>query len=346
MNEGIPVRRIADATHREFHPVHIRDAGSALNARIERIERGGDRTLSVYRPALPTPTSHRTRMVGESVRTDSRIIREIRDNHSRDVRTLRENSITSVSSRPHHDVQAAGNRVAGRTEQPADRNTSALRSASRQYGTSPIVLRGTERISSGAETRNTPRGSIILRGAHDTARTQTATGGGVQSGSRLRNELRGTQPIVRNNQNLLHRSTTESQNRSSRILLDSGRLRQYSPATPQASRATPVQPQQFPRTVTRPDLRVQQIERQPSVNYRQQDQRILTQPTPRAERQVPQYRPPPVRDQSRFGGNRVERSFTPPPAPREQQSAPVRSAPSRSYSAPSRSDRSDNRRGR
>ncbi|HEU5396486.1 MAG TPA: DUF6600 domain-containing protein, partial [Verrucomicrobiae bacterium] len=65
INRGVPVDRVAAATHTQIHPMHVR-----VNSESPRsIELGRDgRSLNIFRPNLPAPT-HRTnpRFVGEGV---------------------------------------------------------------------------------------------------------------------------------------------------------------------------------------------------------------------------------------------------------------------------------------
>src|SRR6185312_8904560 len=66
INRGIPVNRVAAATHTEIRPIHVR--ADANGPRAPQLGRDG-RTLSVFRPSLPTPRpgAGATR-VGEGVR--------------------------------------------------------------------------------------------------------------------------------------------------------------------------------------------------------------------------------------------------------------------------------------
>lgn len=65
INTGVPVDRVAAATHTEIRPIHIRaDAEEPGSARFGR----DGRTLAVYRPALPTPKpTGNPRLAGEGV---------------------------------------------------------------------------------------------------------------------------------------------------------------------------------------------------------------------------------------------------------------------------------------
>jgi hypothetical protein len=70
INRGIPVDRVAAAAHTEIHPIHIR--ANADRPRAAELGRDG-RSLSVYRPALPTPRpGNANRLVGEGGRPDPR----------------------------------------------------------------------------------------------------------------------------------------------------------------------------------------------------------------------------------------------------------------------------------
>jgi len=65
INRGVPVDRVAAATHREIRPIRVRaDADGPRSAQLGR----DGRSLSVYRPALPTPKPSRApRFAGEGV---------------------------------------------------------------------------------------------------------------------------------------------------------------------------------------------------------------------------------------------------------------------------------------
>jgi uncharacterized membrane protein YgcG len=80
INRGIPVDRVAAATHTEIHPIHIRAEANA--PRTAHLERDGH-SLSVFRPALPAPRpSNNPRLVGEGVPSNPHF-----DLHSRVERT-------------------------------------------------------------------------------------------------------------------------------------------------------------------------------------------------------------------------------------------------------------------
>jgi hypothetical protein len=65
INEGVPVRRIADATHREIPRMHIRDAADPVSTHRDHV--GRDRgSVAVYRPQLPVPT-HQGSFVGQGI---------------------------------------------------------------------------------------------------------------------------------------------------------------------------------------------------------------------------------------------------------------------------------------
>ena len=64
INTGIPVDRVAAATHTDIHRMHIRDAAGPVGGRFDRNQPDG-RTLAVYRPNLPQPTRP-TPLVGQS----------------------------------------------------------------------------------------------------------------------------------------------------------------------------------------------------------------------------------------------------------------------------------------
>jgi hypothetical protein len=68
INRGVPVEKVAAASHTEIRPIHLRaDADAPRSAQLGR----DGRSLSVYRPALPTPkTAVAPRLAGEGVQRD------------------------------------------------------------------------------------------------------------------------------------------------------------------------------------------------------------------------------------------------------------------------------------
>src|SRR5205823_1869650 len=65
INRGVPVEKVAAAAHTTIRPIHIR--ADADSPRAPQLGRDG-RSLSVYRPALPTPKpTGRAALVGEGV---------------------------------------------------------------------------------------------------------------------------------------------------------------------------------------------------------------------------------------------------------------------------------------
>jgi hypothetical protein len=68
INRGVPVDRVAAATHTQIHPIHVRP--QAESPRAPQLGQDG-RSLSVYRPALPAPRpAHNPKFVGEGVQPD------------------------------------------------------------------------------------------------------------------------------------------------------------------------------------------------------------------------------------------------------------------------------------
>jgi hypothetical protein len=66
INRGVPVDRVARATHTEIRPIHVRAEADA--PRSAQLGRDG-RTLSVFRPELPKPRAGQPpRLVGEDVK--------------------------------------------------------------------------------------------------------------------------------------------------------------------------------------------------------------------------------------------------------------------------------------
>jgi hypothetical protein len=68
INRGVPVDRVAAASHTQIHPIHVRT--QAESPRAPQLGRD-EQSLSVYRPALPAARpAHNPKFVGEGVQPD------------------------------------------------------------------------------------------------------------------------------------------------------------------------------------------------------------------------------------------------------------------------------------
>jgi uncharacterized membrane protein YgcG len=94
INRGIPVDRVAAATHTQIHPIHVRaDASAPRSAQLDR----DGRSLAVFRPALPAPRpSNNSRLVGEGVQPNPNF-----NLHARVERTTAPRT-PAVTSGPEH----------------------------------------------------------------------------------------------------------------------------------------------------------------------------------------------------------------------------------------------------
>lgn len=161
VNEGIPIRHVAAATHSEIRRVHIREATDPANTRSEYIERDGTRSVAAFRPKLPQPTRS-TVLVGESVRPAPRPAAAIRIG-----RTTR----SEDNARRQQLTEANLNARDPGVEPSSTRDAGTPASSGR---TSSIILRGPDRsMNPNAERAAAPPGSVILAGPRNANRAST-----------------------------------------------------------------------------------------------------------------------------------------------------------------------------
>ncbi len=340
VNEGIPVRHIADASHTVIRPVRVRDVADPLSARSEHIDRGGGRAVGAFRPNLPAPTG-RTTLVGQGVRpaTRNEVAPRIVGSPRNQGSVLRQQPLTSVNSTPQ-DRRAGTVPVfrndasdTSRADRRPDNTARGARPPSASGANAPMILRGSDRSGRPDDNAAPPR-SVIMRGSRDQnppPMVNPAVSPTVQP-------ARPTPPVQNNS-----RPSTVNPN-----------PRQYTIPPPQGQPAAPSQNQR--------------VFRQEPPGQMRQDQRQLSQPSaPTPSQSMPTYRWAPAaepREQQRtfnpapqspppsYRSDPAPRpeprqvpppSFRSDPAPRSEprQAPSVRSDPAPQQSAPSRDNRQD-----
>jgi hypothetical protein len=134
INRGVPVDKVAAASHTEIRPIHIRaDANQPRSAELGR----DGRSLSVYRPALPTPkTTVAPRLAGEGVQRDPQF-----DLHSRVNRTPVTRSPVATATPERRPIIPSP--TASRTTDNAGRNNQFNQPNGERPGS--IIMRGPDR---------------------------------------------------------------------------------------------------------------------------------------------------------------------------------------------------------
>ena len=313
INRGIPVDRVARATHQDIRPIRIRDDASG-GPRATQLGRDG-RSLSVYRPALPTPhTSVAPRRVGEGVKPAPNF--DVRSRVERtQARSQAERNPTARNQEPRNPVvnntpgsrPIIGNPNANRPDNVArdnrDNNRGSQPAAERPGS---LIMRGSDRQNNSGRDRNVPQTPPNAPGRNQ--QFQPAVPNQPDRGD--------------NNRRVVTPPFTPNQNRN-----DSGRQNQRDFNQPEVNRSVERQQQQQQmqqqRQVQQDQMQQQrqaQQEQRQQMMQQQQQQRILQQ----QQRDVQQ----PQRRQEA-----PARSFEVPRAesPRMQESRP---APSQQYSAP------------
>lgn len=144
INRGIPVDRVAAASHTQIRPIHIRAEANA--PRSGQLDRDG-RSLSVFRPALPSPrTSGNSRLVGEGVRPNPEF-----NLHSRVERTSvqRNPAVTAgPERRPVIPNPAANSERDNRVVQPGNDRPNS------------IIMRGPDGANSSRGNPGTPPSAL------------------------------------------------------------------------------------------------------------------------------------------------------------------------------------------
>jgi hypothetical protein len=316
INRGVPVDRVARATHSDIRPIHIRADADA--PRSPQLGRDG-RTLSVFRPELPKPRAGQPpRLVGEDVKPAPNF-----NLHSRVERqpAQRNPVVTSTPDRRPIIPNPAMNRS---TETPARDN----------------------RDNRFSQPNAEKPGSVIMRGANQPDRMDRA------NPSREENAGQTANPGSRRSPDFPPQSAQPDRGDNNRRAVtpplrpQEPGMSRNNPTPPAFNRPDNIQPRndgeqlRQQRQMQQQQERMQQQQNQLQQRELQRQQRDFQPvvPTPRQEAprsfDVPRSEPP------------VRSEPVAPPRVYESRPAPEpRSAPPQ-YSAPARESRSDNGGGR
>ena len=318
INRGVPVDRVARATHTDIRPIHIR--AEADSPRSPQLGHDG-RTLSVFRPELPKPRAGQPpRLVGEDVKPAPNF-----NLHSRVERQPTQRNPVVASTPDHRPIIA---------------NPSMNRPAENQ---------GRDNRDNRFSQPTTEKpGSVIMRGPNQPERPNGATP------SRQDNAGQTVNPGLRHGPEFPPQSIQPDRgNNNPRTVTPPLR-----PQEPGASRDNPAAPafnrpdNNQPRNDGEQSRQQRQMLQQQERMQQQRDfQPQPVVPTPRQEAPPRSFDVP--RSEPRVNNNPTFRSEPPmrsepvaPPRTFESRPAPeIRSAPPQ-YSAPARDSRSDNGGGR
>jgi len=305
INRGVPVNRVARATHQDIRPIRIHAEANAPGA--PRLGRDG-RSLAVYRPDLPTPRPGQApRLVGEGVKPapNFNLRNRVEQNRARAV-APRTPSGAYAPAVTRENRPIIGNRNVNRTENAVRDNRDNRENRFNQPNTEKpgsIIMRGPNNQSDRQipMREQNPAANQPERGNNSRVVTPPMTPGGQPFRNQERNQDVRQNPARDFNQPSASRPDVEQSQRQQRQLL-----------------------QQQQR-----DLQQQQQQQQREF---QQQQRQFQQMTPRQEapsrsfetprEQRPSYQPP-MRSEGTPRMNDAR------PAP-EMRSAPQFSAPARS----------------
>jgi hypothetical protein len=286
-HKGIPIERIAEATHTEIKPVRIHETTDApRNGRGEHFDRNNG-ALTVFRPRLPEPPgNHSGTRVGEGVKPatpDNDGVRRFSTDTTMHKGIPRQSSSainSSPSDRRSDNVPVF--KAPTVSPKPGDirsgSSTEVVRTAPALGNSQSRNTREIENTSPSSNRREIPPNSLVMRGRSDTA-TQPKLGPSPAS---------VTPPVERNN-SLLNR-----------------RQQQFTIPQPKTEMATPPQNQY--------GWRGQQVPRPETPRYQPRDERVFSPPAAPVQRQPEAriYQAPQVTPREQRG------SFNP---------APVRSLP-------------------
>jgi len=319
INRGIPVDRVAAASHTQIHPIRIH---AEVNApRSGQLSHDG-RSLAVYRPALPAPRpSNNPRLVGEGVKPNPDF-----NLHSRVQRTMQRTPALSAGSDRR---QGAFNPATT----PA-RDNHAPQPTGVQRGNS-IIMHGPDNANS---SRGYPAETEPSKLRHGPVFQPTQPG---QEDDRRTVIPRAPQQPVQpapSQQNQLPPPTFNRPINNGPDLLQQQQQRQQQE---QLQQQRNFEQRQQPNLQQQRELRQQQdLQQQRELRQRQfQEPQQPVTPAPRPEAPSRALESPRARDQNPNPGFRSE-PMAPAPAQRsfEQRQAPeVRSAPPQ-YSAPARQE--------
>jgi hypothetical protein len=299
INRGVPVDRVAAASHHDIRPIRIR--AEADGPRSPQLGRDG-RSLAVYRPNLPAPRPGQApRLVGEGVRPapNFNLHNRVEQNHARAVapRTPTGPYAPAVTSDRRPII---GNQNVNRPENAVRDNRENRVNQPNAERNGSLIMRGANQPD-----RQTPVRDQNAREFQPTSPNQPERGG---------NPRVVTPPMTPGGQS--YRNQDVRQNPA----------REFNP--PSATRPNVEQPQRQQR-----QLLQEQQQQQQQRNFQQQQRQQFQQPvTPRQEApnrsfEVPRTQQPSYQPPMRSEG--TPRMNDARPAP-EMRSAPQYSAPARS----------------
>ncbi|HWC58084.1 MAG TPA: DUF6600 domain-containing protein [Verrucomicrobiae bacterium] len=302
INRGIPVNRVAAATHTDIRPIRIQ--ADANGPRSPQLGRDG-RSLSVYRPALPTPkTAVAPRLVGEGVKPAPQF-----NLHSRVERTQNQAPRNQVERNPAMNNTPGSRPIIGvpHENRPAD---NVARDNRDNRASQP-----------GAQNPN----SLIMRGANRPDRQNNPARDGNVSQTPPNTPGRGQQ----------FQPAAPNQNQPDRG--DNNRRIVTPPLTPNQNQndAARQNRDQQNQNITQPTVN-RGIERQ-QQQQQMQEQRQAQQQQMQEQRQQQQQQQQQQRILQQQQRDVQQRQFQPPVTP-----APRQEAPARSFDAPRFQQPADN----
>jgi hypothetical protein len=326
INRGVPVTRVAAATHQDIRPIRIQ--AEANSPRAPQLGRDG-RSLAVYRPNLPTPRPGQApRLVGEGVKPapDFNLHNRVEQNQARAVAPRRPTGPYAPAVTPEHRP-IIGNQNVNRPENAVRDNQNDRFNQPNNEKPGSLIMRGPNNQSDRQIPirEQNPAPNQPDRGNNPRVATPPLTPGGQP----FRNQSDVRQNPARElNQPSVTRPDLEQSQRQQRQS-----LQQQQQSLPQQQRDFQQQQQQQQRDFQSQQRQIQQQQQQQQREFQQQQrQQFQQQPAPRQEApsrsidvpraQQPSYQPP-VRSEGTPRMNDAR------PAP-EMRSAPQYSAPARS----------------
>ncbi|MEY2466059.1 MAG: hypothetical protein QOD03_580 [Verrucomicrobiota bacterium] len=339
INKGIPVDRVARASHTKIETMRVRNTDDPTRiGRGERVDRNS-RTVSVYQPKLPTPTTA-SKIVGQGVRPASREERtrnrEVMPAYNRRMDQQTPGTVDSNRrDRQNNPSAITRNNRDERLGNQRNETAAPNRNVSQSDRSVPNPI-NSNRANDRNDNKNQGR-NIIMRGDPSASRNQAVP------------QVQPTQPIQNPNLDNRNRRSEENQNRRQDVT-------PQTPANVPQSRPAPVvQPDQSDRE-NRKVLRQEQRQSESPARIQRED-RVVTPPLAPVQRQpeTRSYQPSPAvepRSQPRENPQ-SQRNVAPQiVSPRQADNVPANRGNNgngngnRGDNRDSRQDRQDNRRDR
>lgn len=274
INRGVPVDRVALATHTDIRPIHIR--ADANEPRSPQLGRDG-KSLSVFRPALPTPKpSVAPRLAGEGVPRNPQF-----NLRSRVERTQQPTRTPVTTATPERRPIIA-NPTAGRSPENSGRNNQFNQPNVEKPGS--LLMRGPNRPD-GVTSRDANPGpatpSDAQRGRAVQPQTPAQPNSAVDNNRRIFNTPR-QQPPQGTPQNQLGANPTPNDQRR----IDTDQQRQQRDMLQQQQRDA----QQQLQLQAQQERQLQQQQRQQQQQQQQQQRQMLQQQRDFQQQQQQQQR--------------------------------------------------------